>query len=135
MPSRFPFDAWGYAWKFPEASLPSPLPTTQSFINGFKKYMKDTCTIYPYTGQDKHGSATYGLGVVYYGRWVQKNRMARDAQGQSVISTSNFIFLDNPTFTLRDQFEMTDGTLPTPISKSQVSDDLTSQAVTRVFFL
>jgi hypothetical protein len=105
-----------------------------SFAQEFSDMMRDTITHQPCTGYDRYGKPTYGASTSYPARVVRDNKMARNPQGEEVVSTCQVRICGTPAVTPADKITLSDGTVPVILSVSRPQDETGDDASTKVYF-
>jgi hypothetical protein len=83
----------------------------------FKDLLPDSVTIEPFASVDGYGKPSYSTGVAYVCRVEYKTRLAKNAAGETVVSTAT-TYLSNPLagLSVRDRITLPDGSQPVIIT-------------------
>ena len=88
----------------------------------------------PRTGMDGYGQPSFGSAVQTKGRWLEKRRLVRNAEGEQVISEVTVTLAPDEEVAVGDQLSSDGSTYLTVIAVS-VSRGLAGDALTRRAYL
>lgn len=90
----------------------------------FAEMMRETITILPQASVNKYGKQSYGTGVAYRCRYINSQRILRDADGREVVESGRaIVFGLAPGADVRGKVLLPNGTTPLITSVSKVQDE------------
>jgi len=97
-------------------------------------YLAQTIWRKPKTGVDGYGQPTFGSPTETKGRWLEKRRLVRNAEGEQVISEVSVTLGPDDEVAVGDQLS-TDGSTYLTVIAVSVSRGLGGEAVTKRAYL
>lgn len=91
-----------------------------TMLQGTKKWMKQSITVYPASGFNSNGQSTYTTPITIPCLIIQAVTNTRDAMGNDATSTSRILIEGSYTVTNKDKIVLPDGTIPYIISVENV---------------
>ncbi len=97
-------------------------------------YLAQTIWRKPKTGADENGQPTFGAAAQSKGRWLEKRRLVRDAEGEQVISEVTVTLPADAAAAAGDQLSA-DGIEYLTVIAVSISRDLGGEAVLKRAYL
>ena len=94
-------------------------------------YLNQAVQRRPRTGVDAHGEDTYGTAVTTVGRWREKGRLARNAQGEQVLASASVSLKPTESIAPGDQVSL-DGAIWRTIIEIRNSPGLGGDSVLKM---
>lgn len=113
-----------------------------AFIDDFADMLISTATWKKFLSRDRAGAPTYGAGITFTARLVEKNRLIRASNGDQIVSSSH-VWLGTtddtnltapPDVDPEDQIVLANGDTPTILSTERPQDETGEAAYTVVYF-